>query len=223
MSDLLDQHAATLVTTDWMRGVRPGHAVELSVYGRRMAGRLVQVGADNVTLRVPVADQTVDVQRYSVCGTAMISLDSGAANVPVSVRSTGELLRLQFIGPAELVQRRQFVRAAFDVPITVCWLDGQSGQPGRGGQPGRAGQAGVGVWERAVSRTKDISTGGLRVACGKAAWPRTGTTVLVAFDLPSGPVQAHAEVIGKTPDYDLRLSFTEISPGDLARIKTLTG
>jgi hypothetical protein len=173
-----------------------------------MAGRLVQVGADNITLRVPVADQTADVQRYSVCGTAMISLDNGAANVPVSVRSTGELLRLQFIGPAELVQRRQYVRAAFDVPITVCWLDGQ---------------AGVGVWERAVSRTKDISTGGLRVACGKAAWPRTGSTVLVTFDLPSGPVQAHAEVIGKTPDYDLRLSFTEISPDDLARVKTLTG
>ena len=206
MSDLLDQDADATVGTDWMRGLRPGHAVELSVYGRRMAGRLVQIGADNVTLRVPVADQSLDVQRYSVCGTAMISLDSGAANVPVSVRSTGEMLRLQFIGPATLVQRRQFARLAMDVPITVCWLDGKGG-----------------VWERAVSRTKDISMGGLRVACGKAAWPRTGSPVLVTFELSSGPVQAHAEVIGKTADYDLRLSFTEIGPEDLARIRSLTG
>jgi hypothetical protein len=206
MSDLLDQDAAPSVSIDWMRELRPGHAVELWVYGRRMAGRLVQIGPDNVTLRVPVADQSVDVQRYSVCGTAMISLDSGAANVPVSVRSVGDLLRLQFIGPAELVQRRRSVRRALDVPVTLCWLDGQ-----------------VGVWERAVSRTKDISAGGLRVACGKAAWPRSGTAVLVALELSAGAVQAHAEVIGKTPGYDLRLSFTEIGPEDLARIKTLTG
>jgi c-di-GMP-binding flagellar brake protein YcgR len=89
---------------------------------------------------------------------------------------------VQFIGPAEVVQRRQFVRLAIDLPITVCWLAGQ-----------------VGVWERAVSRTQDISTGGLRVACAKAAWPSTGSAVLVAFDLPSGPVQAQAEAIGKTP------------------------
>ena len=146
------------------------------------------------------------MQRYAVHGTAELSLDNGAANVPVSVRALGDLVRLQFIGPAQLVQRRQFTRLAIDVPITVCWLAGE-----------------VGVWDRAVSRTKDISTGGLRVACTSAAWPSTGRAVLVSFELPSASIQAEAEVIGKTLDYDLRLSFTSISAEAVAQIKALTG
>lgn len=202
-----DLHQATkLSSTDWMRGLRPGHSVELLVYGKRMAGRLAQVSTDNVTVRVAVQDQSVDVQRYTVHGTAVISLDNGAANVPVSVRALGDLVRLQFIGPAEIVQRRQFTRLAVELPVTVCWLAGQ-----------------VGVWDRAQSRTKDISTGGLRVACTTAAWPSTGSSVLVSFELPTASIQAQAEVIGKTLDYDLRLSFTQITPEAVAQIKAVTG
>jgi hypothetical protein len=124
----------------------------------------------------------------------------------VSVRALGDLVRLQFIGPAQLVQRRQFRRLAIDLPVTVCWLAGQ-----------------VGVWDRAVSRTKDLSTGGLRVACAAAAWPSTGTSVLVSLELAATSIQAQALVIGKTLEYDLRLSFTEISPEAVARIKAVTG
>jgi hypothetical protein len=64
------QNTATDTDSDWMRGLRPGHAVELSVYGKRMAGRLAQISPDNVTVRIPVADQSADVQRYAVHGTA---------------------------------------------------------------------------------------------------------------------------------------------------------
>jgi hypothetical protein len=200
------QTSMATCTGDWMRGLRPGHAVDLSVYGKRMVGRLAQISADNVTVRIPVADQSADVQRYAVHGTAEISLPDGAANVPVSVRALGDLVRLQFIGPAELVQRRQFTRLAIDLPVTVCWLAGQ-----------------VGVWDRAVSRTKDISIGGLRVACAAAAWPSTGSSVLVSFDLAATSIQAQAEVIGKTLEYDLGLSFTQISPEAVAQIKAVTG
>ncbi|HEX2805934.1 MAG TPA: PilZ domain-containing protein [Kineosporiaceae bacterium] len=205
MDTQLEQVRAS-TTTDWMRGLRPGHAVELSVYGKRMAGRLAQISPDNVTVRIPVADQSADVQRYSVHGTAVISLENGAANVPVAVRALGDLVRLQFIGPPELVQRRQFTRLTIDLPVTVCWLAGQ-----------------VGVWDRAVSRTKDISTGGLRVACATSAWPSTGTSVLVSFELPAASIQAQAVVIGKTLEYDLRLSFTEIAPESVAQIRAVTG
>jgi hypothetical protein len=201
-----EQLATASTTTDWMRGLGPGLAVELSVYGKRMSGRLTQISADNVTVRIPVADQSVDVQRYAVHGTAEISLENGAANVPVSVRALGDLVRLQFVGPAELVQRRQFTRIAIDLPVTVCWLAGK-----------------VGVWDRAVSRTKDVSTGGLRVACSTSAWPSTGGSVLVSLELPAASIQAQAVVIGKTLEYDLRLSFTQITPEAVAQIKALTG
>jgi PilZ domain. len=206
MDTQLAQVATPDGDTDWMRGLRPGHAVELSVYGKRMTGRLAQISADNVSVRIPVAEQSADVQRYAVHGSAEISLANGAATVPVSVRALGDLVRLQFIGPAVLVQRRQFTRLAIELPVTVCWLAGQ-----------------VGVWDRAVSHTKDISTGGLRVACTKAAWPSTGGSVLVSFELPAASIQAQAEVIGKTLEYDLRLSFTQIAPEAVAQIKSLSG
>jgi c-di-GMP-binding flagellar brake protein YcgR len=174
----------------WMRGMHPGHFVELVVYGKRMVGRILKIAPDNFTIRIPIEQQSGDVRRFSVTGTAVISLEDSAARVPVSAQSTGEYVRLQFIGPAEIIQRRRHVRVLVALPVKLCWQTEPNGP-----------------WSFVESTSEDLSMGGLRVAPAKTVWPSAGEQVTVAIELPQGAIEEKATVIGKTPAYGLRLSF----------------
>lgn len=186
--------------------MRPGRVVELTVYGHRMAGRLLRIAEDNITVRIPIEEQSGDLRRFSVTGTAMISIEGAAARVPVSGWSTGEFVRLQFIGPAEIIQRRRHVRVPLSVPVYLTWQGEQEG-----------------AWSWAESRTVDISVGGVRVASARTAWPSVGEEVEVMVQLPSGKITIRATVVGKTPDYGLRLSFLGVSPQARQAIEALVG
>jgi len=178
---------------DWMSGLHTGHQVELLVYGHRMSGKVLRINPDNFTVKIPVEEQSGDVRRFSVTGTAIVSLDGAAANVPVTVHSTGEFVRMQVIGPAEIIQRRRHVRVRLQVPIKLAWKSD-------------------GAWSHADSRTQDISTGGIRVAPARAVWPSAGDEVTASIELPGGHVvEERAKVIGKTPEYGLRVEFVRLS------------
>ena len=185
----------TAAELQWMSGLRIGHLVELLVYGERMSGRVLRVNPDNFTIRILVEAQSLDVRRFSVTGTAIVSLEGAAANVPVSVQSTGEYVRMQVIGPAEIIQRRRHVRLQLAVPVKLAWRADQKG-----------------TWSYAESLTQDISTGGIRVAPARAVWPSAGEEVVASLELTDGiVVQEKATVIGKTPEYGLRLEFVRLS------------
>jgi c-di-GMP-binding flagellar brake protein YcgR len=184
---------STATDLDWMDGLHTGHMVELMVYGQRMSGRVLRINPDNFTVRIPVEHQSGDVRRFSVTGTAIVSLVDAAANVPVTVQSTGEFVRMQVIGPAEIIQRRRHVRIRVAQPIKIGWRV-------------------AGEWNYAESNTQDISMGGIRVAPARTVWPSAGEEVVVSIDLPDGTVvQEKAKVIGKTPEYGLRVEFTRLS------------
>jgi c-di-GMP-binding flagellar brake protein YcgR len=187
---------STHVVTDgsWMRGLHPGHQVDLEVYGQRMTGKVLKTAQDNITVRMPIDEQSGDVRRFSVTGTAVISIEAAAARVPVSVQSTGEYVRLQVIGPAEIIQRRLHRRATISVPARLAWRS-----------------AGDGRVRWAESHTVDISVGGVRIASARTVWPGLSERVDVAIQLPSGDVTEQATVIGKTPAYDLRLEFAGVA------------
>jgi c-di-GMP-binding flagellar brake protein YcgR len=190
---------------DWMQGLRTGNLVELLVYGQRMTGRVLRINPDNFTMKIPVEQQSGDVRRFSVTGTAVVSLEGAAANVPVSVQSTGEFVRMQVIGPAEIIQRRRFVRVRVALPIKLAWKSD-------------------GTWCYAESRTQDISTGGIRVAPARAVWPSAGEEVAASLEFPDGTVaQERAKVIGKTPEYGLRVEFTQLSAPTRQWITNLIG
>jgi len=178
---------------DWMSGLHTGNLVELLVYGQRMTGRVLRINPDNFTVKIPVEDQSGDVRRFSVTGTAVVSLEGAAANVPVTVQSTGEFVRMQVIGPAEIIQRRRHIRLRIAIPIKLAWKS-------------------EGTWSYAESRTQDISTGGIRVAPARAVWPSAGEEVMASIEVPNGTVlQERAIVIGKTPEYGLRVEFLRLS------------
>ncbi len=198
--------AAQADDDSWLRKIRQGHQVELIVYGRRMQGRVHRIRLDSITVRIPVEEQSGDVRRFSVTGTAVLSLEGAAASVPVSGQSNGEFIRLQFIGPPEIIQRRMHVRVPLDVPVALCWQTEAAGP-----------------WNWAESRTKDISVGGMRVAAARVVWPSIGDPVQVSIEFREGTVQERAEVVGKTADYDLRLIFVEIKPRTRAIIRALGG
>jgi c-di-GMP-binding flagellar brake protein YcgR len=169
-----------------------------------MTGRLLRINDDNITVRIPIEEQSGDLRRFSVTGTAVISIDGAAAQVPVTGQSTGEFVRLQFVGPAQIIQRRLHVRVTLSVPVRLAWQS----------EPG-------GPWSGAESTTKDISLGGVKVASARAVWPSIGEQVQVAVDLPNGTVTEKAVVIGKTPDYDLRLEFVSLSPTTRSAIEAI--
>jgi c-di-GMP-binding flagellar brake protein YcgR len=202
------QSSQTFVTVakddSWLAALHPGHMVELIVYGQQMVGKVLRIADDNITVRIPIEDQSGDLRRFSVTGTAVISIDGAAARVPVTGQSTGEFVRLQFIGPAEIIQRRLHVRVTLSVPVHLAWQS----------EPG-------GPWNWAESRTVDMSVGGVRVASARAVWPSIGEVVQVSMELPQGSMTEHATVIGKTPDYDLRLAFSAVSPQTQAAIEAL--
>ena len=63
-----------------------------------------------------------------------------------------------------------------------------------------------------AARTLDVGAGGVRVLSGESML--AGTTVLVAFDLGSGPVTAVGKVLNCAPagfESELRIVFTKIS------------
>jgi len=181
---------------DWMAGLHTGNMVELLVYGQRMTGRVLRINPDNFTVKIPVEEQSGDVRRFSVTGTAVVSLEGAAANVPVTVQSTGEYVRMQVIGPADIIQRRRHVRIRVSMPIKLAWRSDTMGN-----------------WSYAESRTQDISTGGVRVAPARTVWPSAGEEVVASMDLDDGTVvQEKALVIGKTPEYGLRVEFVRLSP-----------
>jgi hypothetical protein len=188
----------------WMQGMRPGHVVELNVYGYTMIGKLMRIAEDNVTVRIPIEEQSGDLRRFSVTGMALISLDGAAAQVPVSGQSKGESVRLQFIGPTEIIQRRRHVRVPLSVPARLVWRSGSRGP-----------------WNWAESHTVDISVGGVRVGSARVVWPSLGEDVDVLIQLPKVAINERAIVLGKTPDYDLRLSFHGASPQTRQAIEAL--
>lgn len=199
------QSAIRAVTDDsWIRGLHLGHLVEFEVYGQKMSGLVLRIASDNITIRIPIDQQSLDVRRFSVTGTATISLDGAAARVPVSSRSTGEFVRLQFIGPPEIIQRRRHLRVPISVPVQLTW-QAQPDAP----------------FSWATSRTVDISVGGLRISSARTVWPSIGAPVQVAVDLPRERIIEQATVLGKMPDYDLRLAFTSVSPPTRAAIEAL--
>lgn len=178
---------------DWMAGLRPGHQVALMVYGHRMTGKVIRINPDNFTVVIPVTDQSADMRRFSVTGTAIVSLESAAATVPVTVRATGEYVRMQVIGAADIVQRRRFVRIRVAVPVTLSWRHDH------------------GELLSVDSCTEDLSAGGARIASARTVWPSAGEEVNLVFEeSPSKPGQDRATVIGKTPDYGLRLEFSRL-------------
>lgn len=199
-------HVLTHVVRDgsWMRGLHPGHQVDLEVYGQRMTGKVLKTASDNITVRMPIEEQSGDVRRFSVTGTAVISIEGAAARVPVSVQSTGEYVHLQVIGPAEIIQRRLHRRATISVPVRLAWRSAPEGRV---------------RW--AESHTVDISVGGLRIAAARAVWPGLSERVDVAIQLPTGEVTEQATVIGKTPTYDLRLEFAEVTAKTRGAIEEL--
>ena len=185
----------------WTSQLRTGQAVELVVYGDRMTGRLVRFTEGRIDIIVPRTDQPATLQVAMVPGVVSIPIDGGAASAPVSCLPNGEAIRLQVVGPVQLVQRRVHQRRAIDVAVTLTWP---------GDRPGS--------WEQAITRTEDISVGGLRVQTAKVVWPSPGTQVLLVLDLPDGPAALEARAVGKSPDYGLRLIFDEVAHDVSARI-----
>jgi c-di-GMP-binding flagellar brake protein YcgR len=190
----------------WWDGELPiGHAVELEVYGDRMIGRLRDAEGDTIQITIPVAEQVPGLMLSTAHGTAVISLAGGAVRVPVSCWSGTDVIRLQVIGPAQFIQRRLHSRLTIKLPVSLAWL--------------RAGER---VWDHARSHTVDLSLGGVQIASATTVWPPSGVAVQVQLDLPDGPCQVHAEVVGTTPDYGLRLVFTDVDPQVAERLRRLT-
>jgi len=193
MARLTTPSSTATTDADWMSGLRTGHQVDLLIYGERMTGRVLRINPDNFTVRIPVEQQTVDVRRFSVTGTAVVSLDASAANVPVTVQATGELVRVQVIGPAQIIQRRRHQRVRVAVPVEVTWRVATG-------------------WSQARTTTQDLSTGGLRLAPARTVWPSAGDEVVLALEVPGGQIcKEKATVIGKTPEYGLRVEFVRLS------------
>lgn len=190
----------------WAGDLQAGHDVDLEVYGDRMKGRLLDATDETLQITVPIRDQTAGLRMSTAHGTAVISLAGGAARVPVTCWSAGDLVRLQVIGPVEFVQRRVHTRLAIRLPVSLGWL-----------RPGER------TWNHARSATVDISAGGLRVAPATTVWPAVDSIVQVQLDLPDGECHLQAQVIATTPDYGLRLAFSDLAPAVGARIRQLTG
>ena len=190
----------------WWTGDAPiGHAVELEVYGDRMIGRLKDADGDTFQITIPLADQVAALRLPTAHGTAWISLAAGAVRIPVSCWATGDVVRLQTIGPAQFVQRRVHARVAIQLPVRLGWL-----------QPGER------AWAQARSHTVDLSLGGLRLAPATTVWPGSGMSVQVLLELPDGPCQLVADVLGTTADYGLRVMFTDLAPAVAGRLSELT-
>lgn len=205
MTSPSSQTFTTIVTDDsWMRGLHPGHLVQLVADGQIMIGKTLAAGPDHITITVPLDEQPDGLRCCNVTGTAVVSLDGAAARVPVSAQSVGESVRLQLIGPAEIIQRRRYVRVPLSVPVHLAWQGDQGGS-----------------WSGVESRTVDISVGGLRIASARAVWPDDGQTVQVSLALPDGTVVERATVIGKDCTDDLRLAFTGIGPAARMVIESL--
>jgi hypothetical protein len=196
---------STGIPSWWTGDLQDGHLVELEVYGDRMTGRLVDTSADSIRIRIPARHHASGLRLSTAHGTAEISLAGGAARLPVSCWVTGDLIRLLIIGPPEFVQRRVHTRVAVHLPVTLGWL-----------RPGRR------TWDHARSDTVDISLGGLRIAPATTVWPGSGVGVQVMLMLPDGVCQLPAVVVGTTPDYGLRLEFSELPAATATRIERLT-
>jgi|tagenome__1003787_1003787.scaffolds.fasta_scaffold20958502_2 c-di-GMP-binding flagellar brake protein YcgR len=193
------------VPTWWTGELRAGHLVDLEVYGDRMTGRLVDGATDTIRIRIPAGQQASGLRLSTAHGTAEISLAGGAARVPVSCWATGDLIRLLIIGAVEFIQRRVHPRLAVQLPVTLGWL-----------------RQGKRTWDHARSDTVDISLGGIRIAPATTVWPGSGVHVQVMLALPDGDCQLQAVVVGTTPDYGLRLEFSELPASTAARIERLT-
>jgi hypothetical protein len=177
--------------------------VELLVYGDRITGRVDKVGRDHFSVRVSADARRDALQLSTAFGTAVVSLADGAANVPVSVRTSGDVLQIQVVGPAEFLQRRRHTRLTIRLLAVVCWQRGD-----RGG------------WERVATHTLDLSLGGVHVESAPTVWPSPGSGVLVGLGLPDGSLEIPSQVIGKTAAYGLRLEFVEPAAVE-GRLRTL--
>jgi PilZ domain len=188
----------------WPGGLRTGHLVELTIYGDSMTGHLREISSEELSVTVPVTQQAPGLMLSRAYGTATISMEDGAARVPVSCWAAGDVLRLHIVGPVEFIQRRGHVRVAVRLPAYLGWL-----------RPGDR------TWDHARSFTVDISVGGVQVAPVTTVWPSMGAAVQVMIDLPDGPWQTQAEAVGKTRDYGLRLRFADLDPMAAERIRRL--
>ena len=205
MRTFLTSTAYTGSVPAWWTGEVPaGHTVELEIYGDRMTGHFRDSDGDALRITVLVAEQVPALQMSTCHGSAVISIPGGAAIAPVSCWASGDVVRLQVIGPVEFIQRRVHVRRAIRLPVDLGWL-----------RPGDR------AWDHARSHTVDLSLGGLRIAPATTVWPACGVPVQVLLTLPDGPCQLEAEVVGTTPDYGLRLIFTDLAPETTERIKRL--
>ncbi len=206
MLSFLPGHSRPGVPAWWTGELPAGQLVELEMYGERMSGRLMDAEGDTLRLIVPAAEQASGFRLSTASGTAVISLPGGAVRVPVSCWASGNVVRLQVVGSVEFLQRRLHPRVDIRLPITLGWL-----------LPGDR------IWHHAHSHTVDISLGGLRIAPATTVWPGIGVQVNVMLELPDKPCQLQAQVVGTAPDYGLRLSFTDLSPDTVERVKRLTG
>ena len=182
----------------WSKEVRLGQSVELMVYGGQMSGLISGFRDGLIEVGIAARHQVLPMRVSTVSGTAVISVDGGAASTPVYCWPEGDVVRLEVVGPVELVQRRRHTRRPLDVPVVLTWAGVHAGS-----------------WEQALSRTADISAGGLRVSpAGGVTWPSPGSAVNVALDLPGDPITMAAFVLGWTPNLGLRLRFADL-PSDL--------
>jgi hypothetical protein len=184
---------ATGVATaaEWSAGLTPGCAVELLLYGESVACRVRTTGADGVTVAPRDRDAVRSLPLATAYGTLVVPLPGGAARVPVSARAAGDALRLHPVGVPDVVQRREHVRHPIDVPVLLTWRT-------------------AGGVDQVLGRTVDVSRGGMRVAPAAVVWPALGSPVTVAAELPGGTLHAEAEVLGKEPNYGLRLRFLTV-------------
>jgi PilZ domain len=175
-------------TAAWSAGLTPGSTVDLQLYGDSVPCRVRTAGADEVTVAPRDRQVMRSLPLATAYGTLVVPLPGGAARVPVSARALGDALRLHPVGTPDVVQRREHVRHRIDAPVLLTW-------------PSAAGT------DQVLGKTVDVSRGGMRVAPAAVVWPDLGSRVTVAAELPGGTLHAEAEVLGKEPDYGLRLRF----------------
>jgi len=203
----------------WIRGGLLNHTVELVMLGECLHGVIQQIARNGILVELFDPDAAVNMPQFATDGTAVISMETGAVRVPVTIRPDQNLLWVEFIGLAERIERRQHVRVAVNLPVQLRWI------------------AADGVATRAEAHTRDLSVAAVRIAAIPAAaavldlipgghlmplaWPGPGCTVLVTITLPTGVVQCSASAMDVTWDDDLRLKFIGTGPLTVPEILAL--
>jgi hypothetical protein len=97
-----------------------------------------------------------------------------------------------------LAEARRFRRISLPKGMFVAWYGGD---------------------ESGVSRAHTVSMGGLSLVAPNA--PPVGTTLILAFEVPGGSVQADAIVRNIIPGEEIGVEFTRMAPKDRLLLERL--